>query len=141
MLDKLISPQYSEMREQLKGFIAVSDPLQMGWDLLGTAFYEPSIEWLAPSLLWTAMFVAVVGGHVLGAWSGHLGAERDARDGMHVRRDQVPLAVLMVGLTTLTLWSLGQAVIVSQEDGAPPTAAAALARPPGPAPGPASGAR
>jgi hypothetical protein len=29
-----------------------------------------------------------------------------------IRRRQVPLAVLMVTLTTITLWSLGQAVVV-----------------------------
>ena len=70
-----------------------------------------------PSLVWTVMFVAVVGGHVLGAWAGHFGAVRETRDATHVRRDQVPLALLMVGLTTLTLWSLGQNVIATQEDG------------------------
>jgi hypothetical protein len=96
--------------------ISASDPLQLGWDLFGTAFYEPSVSWLAPSLVWTVMFVAVVGGHVLGAWAGHLGAVRETRDATHVRRDQVPLALLMVGLTTLTLWSLGQNVIAAQED-------------------------
>jgi hypothetical protein len=96
--------------------VAVSDPFQLGWDLFGTAFNEPDITWLAPSLVWTVMFVAVVGGHVLGAWSGHLGAVRETHDAAHVRRDQVPLALLMVGLTTLTLWSLGQNVIATQED-------------------------
>jgi hypothetical protein len=96
--------------------IAVSDPFQLGWDLFGTAFYEPSIAWLAPSIAWTVMFVAVVGGHVLGAWAGHLGAVREARATTHVRRAQVPLALLMVGLTTLTLWSLGQNVISTQEE-------------------------
>jgi hypothetical protein len=96
--------------------VAVSDPFQLGWDLFGTAFFEPDITWLAPSLVWTVMFVAVVGGHVLGAWAGHLGAVRESRDTAHVRRDQVPLALLMVGLTTLTLWSLGQNVIATQEE-------------------------
>ena len=96
--------------------VAVSDPFQLGWDLFGTAFFEPDVTWLAPSLVWTVMFVAVVGGHVLGAWAGHLGAVRETRDATHVRRAQVPLALLMVGLTTLTLWSLGQNVIATQED-------------------------
>ena len=30
-----------------------------------------------------------------------------------LRRRQVPLAVVMVSLTTLTLWSLGQAIVVT----------------------------
>jgi hypothetical protein len=95
--------------------VAVSDPLQLGWDLFGTAFHEPDLGWLAPSIVWTIMFVAVVGGHVLGAWAGHLGAVREAHDPTRVRREQVPLALLMIGLTTLTLWSLGQNVIAVQE--------------------------
>ena len=114
--------------------IAISDPLQQGWDLFGTAFYEPSSGWLPPGLVWTAQLVAVVGGHMLGAWAGHVRAQRDldaapvpngkpGRDLRHrtihdpdplpgprrdVRRREIPLAVMMVALTTLTLWSLGQ---------------------------------
>jgi hypothetical protein len=98
-------------------FIAVSDPLQLGWDLFETAFFEPSMDWLPGSLLWTITFTAVVGGHVLGAWAGHLGARRGGQGDARARRAQLPLAVIMVALTTVTLWSLGQNVIVeSTED-------------------------
>jgi hypothetical protein len=100
--------------------IAVSDPLQKGWDLFGTAFFEPSGAWLPPALVWTVQLLAVVGGHVLGAWGGHVTAAREAGEdaGAHadsraLRLRQVPLAIVMVGLTSLTLWSLGQALFVS----------------------------
>jgi hypothetical protein len=121
--------------------VAISDPFQMGWDLFGTAFHEPSADWLPPGLVWTVQLAAVVGGHMLGAWAGHAAASRDAeaavvvrpgrepRDLRHRRVDpgtfrsvrlrEVPLAVVMVALTTLTLWSLGQ-VIVTEEDEADP---------------------
>jgi hypothetical protein len=118
--------------------IAVSDPLQQGWDLAGTAFYEASAGWLPPGLVWTAQLAAVVGGHMLGAWAGHVAAQRDmdasavpngkpGRDLRHrkihdpdplpaprrnVRRREIPLAIVMVALTTITLWSLGQAIVV-----------------------------
>ena len=41
-----------------------------------------------------------------------------ARD---VRTREIPLAIVMVALTTLTLWSLGQAIVVesSQAQGSP----------------------
>ena len=113
--------------------IAVSDPLQRGDDLFGTAFFEPSGAWLPPGLVWTVTLAAVVGGHMLGAWSGHVTAQRDmdaiahpapARDMRHrkihapegaekrnVRMREIPLAIVMVALTTLTLWSLGQAIV------------------------------
>ena len=96
--------------------IAISDPFQKGWDLFGTAFWQPSGAWLPPGLVWTIQLAAVVGGHMLGAWGGHVVAAADAPPGIGVialRRRQLPLAVVMVGLTTLTLWSLGQAILVT----------------------------
>ena len=53
---------------------------------------------------------------MLGAWGGHVVAAADAPPGIGataLRRRQLPLAVVMVGLTTLTLWSLGQAILVT----------------------------
>ena len=96
--------------------IAISDPFQRGWDLFGTAFHEPSGALLPPGLVWTAQLAAVVGGHMLGAWGGHVVAAAEAPAELSaagLRLRQVPLAVVMVGLTTLTLWSLGQAIVVS----------------------------
>jgi hypothetical protein len=94
--------------------IAISDPFQRGWDLFGTAFLEPSGAWLPPGLVWTLQLAAVVGGHMLGAWGGHVVAAMDAPPDMDertLRNRQIPLAVVMVVLTTLTLWSLGQAIV------------------------------
>ncbi len=96
--------------------IAISDPLQQGSDLFGTAFFEPSGSWLPPGIVWTVQLASVVGGHMLGAWGGHVVASLEAPRGMdrrRVRTNQVPLAVVMVALTTLTLWSLGQAIVAS----------------------------
>jgi hypothetical protein len=109
--------------------VAISDPFQQGWDLFGTAFHEPSGAFLPPGLVWTIQLASVVGGHMLGAWGGHVSAARDvegdtvagaarasARDTRTVRLRQVPLAVVMVALTTLTLWSLGQAIVVNPDE-------------------------
>jgi hypothetical protein len=96
--------------------VAISDPLQQGSDIFGTAFFEPSGAWLPPGLVWTVQLASVVGGHMLGAWGGHVVASMEAPRGMdrrRVRANQVPLAVVMVALTTLTLWSLGQAIVAS----------------------------
>ena len=71
---------------------------------------------LPPGPVWTVQLAAVVGGHMLGAWGGHVVAAADAPQGISapaLRRRQLPLAVVMVSLTTLTLWSLGQAIVVS----------------------------
>ena len=86
--------------------VALSDPLQQGWDIFGTAFWEPREDFLPTTLVWTVQVGAVVMGHVVGAWLGHRSIRRAQRAGKHV--NQWPLAVLMIGLTMLTLWSLGQ---------------------------------
>jgi len=96
--------------------IAISDPFQKGWDLFGTAAHTPTGEWMPAGLIWTVQLAAVVGGHMLGAWGGHVVAVADAPPGMDaraLRRRQIPLAIVMVTLTTLTLWSLGQAIVVT----------------------------
>lgn len=101
--------------------IAVSDPFQRGWDLFGTAFYQISASWIPPGLVWTLQLTAVVGGHMLGAWGGHVVAALEAPPGSSaaaLRRRQVPLAIVMVALTTLTLWSLGQAIVVDAQGAA-----------------------
>jgi hypothetical protein len=111
--------------------IAISDPFQKGWDLFGTAFWQPSGAWLPPGLIWTVQLAAVVGGHMLGAWGGHVVAAADAPRGISapaLRRRQLPLAVVMVGLTTLTLWSLGQAIVVAPPTNADATPPAVTAR-------------
>ncbi|MGP1673994.1 MAG: hypothetical protein ACTS8Z_02125 [Candidatus Limnocylindrales bacterium] len=101
--------------------ISMSDPFQRGWDLFGTSFFVPDGAWLPPGLVWTVQLAAVVGGHMLGAWGGHVVAALEAPrelSGRSLTLRQIPLAVVMVALTTLTLWSLGQAIVVTPEDAA-----------------------
>lgn len=95
--------------------IALSDPLQQGWDLFGFAFYEPQ-QWLPASAAWSIQLAAVVGGHVVGAWAGHTVAERS---GQSRPAAQLPLALTMIALTTATLWSLGQDLVTVEEEGPP----------------------
>jgi hypothetical protein len=107
--------------------VALSDPLQRGANIFGTAFHEPDGAWLPPGLVWTVQLAAVVGGHMVGAWGGHAAAAEAApagTDARSLRVRQLPLAVVMVALTTLTLWSLGQALVVTPEE---ETAAATVA--------------
>ena len=94
--------------------IAISDPFQQGWDLLGTAFWQVSVTWLPGAVVWLIQLLAVVGGHAVGAWAGHAAAVGQAGAGVDRRsivRRQLPLAALMVTLTVITLWSLGQLIV------------------------------
>jgi hypothetical protein len=94
--------------------VAISDPFQQGWDLFGTAFWKVSIAWLPGAVIWLIQVLAVVGGHAIGAWAGHAAAVTQAGPGADRRqivRRQIPLAILMVALTVVTLWSLGQLIV------------------------------
>lgn len=107
--------------------VAISDPLQQGWDLFGTAFFEPDLTFVPTSAFWSIQVGAVIVGHIVGAWAGHAVVSRDrgpdvgrgraarARQRRDDIRAQLPLAILMVGLTALTLWSLGQALVFTTE--------------------------
>ena len=62
---------------------------------------------------------------MLGAWAGHVVAARESARGTRrgsIGGGEVPLAVIMVALTTLTLWSLGQALVVEAPAGQAATA-------------------
>jgi hypothetical protein len=91
---------------------AVNDPLLRGANLLplDLGFWEPSL-FMPTAVLWSIQLAAVVGGHIVGAWSGH--AQMARGEGGTTLAAQLPLAILMVALTTITLWSLGQAVLVA----------------------------
>jgi hypothetical protein len=91
---------------------ALNDPLLRGANLLplDLAFWEPSL-FLPTAVLWSIQLAAVVGGHIVGAWAGH--AQMARAEGGTTLVAQLPLAILMVALTTITLWSLGQAVLVT----------------------------
>jgi hypothetical protein len=99
----------------------LNDPLNQGASLLGIAAFEPNQLWLPAAVAWAIQLGAVVGGHVIGAWAGHRAAVQAATDDARttgrpataraVQLRQLPLAALMVGLTSLTLWSLGQVIV------------------------------
>ncbi|MEA2676755.1 MAG: hypothetical protein QOJ81_896 [Chloroflexota bacterium] len=91
---------------------ALNDPLLRGANLLpfDLGFWEPTL-FIPTAVLWSIQLAAVVGGHIVGAWAGHAVMAR--REGGTTLVAQLPLAILMVALTTITLWSLGQAVLVT----------------------------
>jgi hypothetical protein len=91
---------------------AVNDPLLRGDNLLpgNLAFFEPGLP-IPAAVVWSIQLAAVVGGHIVGAWAGHAALARDEGRRGSPLATQLPLAALMVVLTSVTLWSLGQAVL------------------------------
>jgi len=90
----------------------LSDPLALGGDMFGTAALTTRL-FVSARTVWFIEIALVVLGHVGGVWLAHRTASGIFRQRSLVRRSQLPMAALMVGYTTLTLWLLAQPLVVS----------------------------
>ena len=89
----------------------VSDPLGYGWDLFGTTLYRIDIGVVDAKFIWYLSVIAIVTGHIVAVWVGHVTACELFRDASTARRSQYPMLVLMVAYTTLSLWIFAQPIV------------------------------
>jgi hypothetical protein len=88
-----------------------SDPLGLGWDLLGTRDFGPDIGIVDAELVWIAAVIAIVVGHVAAVLVAHVVALRTF-GGRHLAlASQYPIVVLMIAYTMLSLWILAQPIV------------------------------
>ena len=89
---------------------ALSDPLDRGWNLLGTG---SALEGFFPSpaLVWFLEIGLIVGGHILGVLAAHRTAVRLGRSHRAAVRSQFALTALMSIFTITTLWLLSQPLV------------------------------
>ena len=93
---------------------ALSDPLNLGWNLLGTRDLHVTASFLthhaSVELIWYAQTAAIVAAHVAAVVVLHAlaGESRDGR--MGAVRSEIPLTVLMIGYTLFGLWLLSTPV-------------------------------
>ncbi len=88
-----------------------SDPFGFGWDLFGTAGYRIDIAIVNAKLVWYLALTAIVTGHVLAVYLAHDIAMRVFWDREAALRSQIPMLVLMVAYTMLSLWILSQPIV------------------------------
>ena len=88
-----------------------SDPLGVGWNLFGTARYRPDIGIVGARAVWYTAVVAIVLGHVIAVYVAHVVALREFRDRRAALRSQLPMLVLMVGYTVVSLWIIAQPIV------------------------------
>lgn len=88
-----------------------SDPFGFGWDLFGTRLYQVDIGIVDARFVWITSVVAIVTGHIVAVWLAHVMALRAFRDNRAALLSQVPMLLLMVGYTVLSLWILAQPVV------------------------------
>ncbi|MGE5202847.1 MAG: hypothetical protein ACM3O6_12375 [Acidobacteriota bacterium] len=88
----------------------LSDPLGIGWDLFGTKLYLIDTGVVTASLMWYAAITVIVGGHVAAVYLAHTQALRLFPDRTEALRSQIPLVVLMIAYTMMSLWILAQPI-------------------------------
>lgn len=88
-----------------------SDPFGMGWDLFGTSLYTVDISIVNARMVWYTSVIAIVTGHIIAVWLAHVMALRTFRSNSAALRSQIPMLLLMVGYTMLSLWIMAQPVV------------------------------
>ena len=85
-----------------------SDPLGRGWDLFGTAEFQPNYAIVSPETIWYVQWLGLVVGHVAGLAIAHDRAVALFPRRSDALRSQCPMLVLMVLFTVGGLWLLNQ---------------------------------
>ena len=89
----------------------VSDPLGWGWNLFGTAAFEPRYGIVGAGFVWYSQVALIVAGHVIAVYLAHSISLRLLRDPVRAFRSQLPMLVLMVLYTITSLWILAQPIV------------------------------
>src|SRR5215212_10091846 len=89
----------------------VSDPLGWGWNLFGTAAFEPCYGIVGAGFVWYSQVALIVAGHVIAIYLAHSISLRLLRDPGRALRNQLPMLVLMVLYTMTSLWILAQPIV------------------------------
>jgi hypothetical protein len=86
-----------------------SDPFGWGWNLLGTAGYKVNLTIVSPTVFWYSAVAIILLGHVIAVYLAHVVALRMFGSRALIR--EVPMVLLMVAYTTLSLWILAQPIV------------------------------
>ena len=78
--------------------------------LLATELSVALLDWLSLPLFWGSQVLLIVAGHVVAVVAAHLVAVRRYGTPRAARRGHLPLVLLMVGYTVLSLWIISRPV-------------------------------
>ncbi|MEK9685332.1 MAG: hypothetical protein VW226_12355 [Rhodospirillaceae bacterium] len=92
-------------------FPLLSDPFGIGWNLFNTAYWEPDISVLNAKFLWGFAFFAIVSGHIAALYLTQRSENSLFPDLIKIWVFRLPMLVLMVGYTILSLWILAQPIV------------------------------
>jgi hypothetical protein len=93
----------------------LSDPFGMRWDLFGTAAYRANIGIVDARTTWYVAIGAIVAGHVISIWLAHRVALREFGTPRKAVIASVPLTVLMLAYTALSLSVIAEPMVKFDE--------------------------
>jgi hypothetical protein len=88
-----------------------SDPFGWGWNLFGTRGRAVDLGILGPAVYWYVAVALIVAGHVLAVIVAHIEAARRFANHRAALLSQLPMLVLMVAYTSLSLWIMAQPIV------------------------------
>jgi len=89
----------------------MSDPLGQGWNLFGTTGYRVDISVIEADDVWYLSVFAIVIGHIAAVCVGHATALRREASARSAVLIQLPMVVLMIAYTMISLWILSQPIV------------------------------
>ena len=89
----------------------LSDPLGLKWNLFGTATFYPSIGIVDARFTWYVAIGAIVAGHVISVWLAHRVALREFGAPRKAVIASVPLTILMVIYTAVSLSVIAEPMV------------------------------
>jgi hypothetical protein len=86
----------------------LSDPMGRGWNIFGTYNLWRAPVLLDAQLIWNIQVTSILIGHMVSAMASHSMAFKLFTNKKHANLSQVPMLMLMIGLTLFGLWILSQ---------------------------------
>ena len=94
---------------------ALADHLSLdvhfGWNLFNTVGYQVDIGIINAKMVWYTAVINIVAGHVFAVYIAHLMAIRVFTERDAALRSQIPMLVLMVAYTMISLWVMSQPIV------------------------------
>ena len=87
-----------------------SDPFGVGADLFGTAGYRVNIAITNARFIWFFAVISIVVGHIIAVYLAHLRAATLFKNGQLALKSQLPMLVLMVIYTVVSLWIISRPI-------------------------------
>lgn len=92
----------------------ISDPFGWGWNLFGTARWNPGPIIPDMDFVWHSQVGLILLGHIVSVYLAHLVALRIFPTPRQAILSQIPMLFLMVAYTTMGLWVLSQPITSGQ---------------------------